>query len=264
MPFAAAADVRMRYELEGPDRAPVVVLSHSLGADLTMWEPQARALAQRFRVLRYDSRGHGASAVPPAPYTLEAIARDVLALLDALGLDRVHFCGLSMGGLVGMWLAAHAAARVDRLVLCSTAAKIGTADGWNARIHERRRRRHGRGVAGDRRALVHPGLPAARARRGGANEGAMLDRTSPEGYARTCAAIRDADCRSDLAAVAAETLVVSGSEDPATPPAEGQAIARGIRDARYVELQASHLSNLEAETAFTAAVSGFLAGERRD
>jgi 3-oxoadipate enol-lactonase len=261
MPFASAAGVRMRYEIAGPERAPVVVLSHSLGADLAMWEPQARALARRFRVLRYDSRGHGASAVPAAPYRLEAVARDVLALLDVLGLGRVHFCGLSMGGLVGIWLGARAADRVERLVLCSTAAKIGTDESWNARIESVA----DGGMGAVSQAIVErwftPGF-RQRAPEVVARTKAQLDRTSPEGYARTCAAIRDADCRGDLAAVVAPTLVVSGREDVATPPAEGQAIARAIRGARYVELQASHLSNLEAEADFTAALSGFLAGER--
>jgi 3-oxoadipate enol-lactonase len=261
VPFASAGSVRIRYELAGPERAPVVVLSHSLGADLGMWDPQARALAERFRVLRYDSRGHGESAVPAAPWSLEAVSRDVLALLDALGLERVHFCGLSMGGLVGMWLGANAAPRVERLVLCSTAAKIGSDESWNARIKSVDEG----GMAAVSQAIVErwftPGFRET-APEVVARTKAQLERTPPTGYTRTCAAIRDADCRPSLAAVAAPTLVVSGRTDPATPPAEGQAIARAVRGARYVELEASHLSNLEAEAAFTATLSGFLAGER--
>jgi 3-oxoadipate enol-lactonase len=261
VPFAAAAGVRIRYELAGPERAPVVVLSHSLGADLAMWDPQARALAERFRVLRYDSRGHGESAVPPAPWSLEAVARDVLALLDALGLERVHFCGLSMGGLVGMWLGANAAERVERLVLCSTAAKIGSDESWSARIQSVDEG----GMAAVSQAIVERWFTPAfrdKAPEVVARTKAQLERTPASGYTRTCAAIRDADCRPGLSAISAPTLVVSGRADPATPPAEGQAIARAVRGARYVELEASHLANLEAEAAFTAALSGFLAGER--
>src|SRR6266480_1919103 len=132
--FAAIDGARMRYRLDGPIGAPFLVLSNSLGTNLGMWEPQAAELATRFRVLRYDSRGHGLSTVTPGPYTIERLARDVLALLDELKIDRTDFCGLSMGGMAGMWLGVHAPQRIDRLVLCNTAPRIGSAERWNARI----------------------------------------------------------------------------------------------------------------------------------
>src|SRR6202790_3373488 len=132
--FAAIDGARIRYRLEGPIGAPFLVLSNSLGTNLDMWEPQVAVLATRFRVLRYDSRGHGLSAVTPGPYTIERLARDVLALLDEIKIDRTDFCGLSMGGMAGMWLGVHAPQRINRLVLCNTAPRIGSAERWNARI----------------------------------------------------------------------------------------------------------------------------------
>ncbi len=134
MPFADVAGAQLHYRFDGAEDAPVVMLSNSLGTNLSMWDGQLPALARRYRVLRYDSRGHGQSAATPGPYTIEQLARDALGLLDSLDLVQVSFCGLSMGGMVGQWLGANAAQRVSRLVLCNTAARIGTAEIWNARI----------------------------------------------------------------------------------------------------------------------------------
>src|SRR5687768_14345422 len=144
MPFLEAGDLRVHYALGGPPEAPLLVLSHSIGANLSMWEPQVAALEQRFRVLRYDTRGHGLTTVTSGPCTLDQLADDVLGLLDAVGQERAHFCGLSLGGLIGMRLVRRAAPRIGKLVLCNTAARIGTADGWNARIDTVRRQ----GMAG--------------------------------------------------------------------------------------------------------------------
>src|SRR5258706_2338261 len=134
MPFIDLRGGTCHYRFDGPQAAPVLVLSNSLGTDLGMWEPQLAAFAERFRVLRYDSRGHGKSALTPGPYTIAQLGGDVVALLDALGIERANFCGLSKGGVVGMWLGVNAAARFDRLVLWNTAAKIGTPGLSNARI----------------------------------------------------------------------------------------------------------------------------------
>src|SRR5689334_1488803 len=130
---------KFAYRFDGPPDAPVLVLSNSLGTDSTMWDVQMPMLQRYFRVLRYDSRGHGASAVPPGPYTIEMLGRDALALLDALEISRAHFCGLSLGGMVGMWLAVHAPERIDRLALCNTAARMGPPQLWDARIEAVRR-----------------------------------------------------------------------------------------------------------------------------
>src|ERR1700735_4691627 len=136
MSFAEISDARMNYRFDGPENAPVIVLSNSLGTNLSMWDPQAAVLCETFRVLRYDTRGHGLSTVTPGPYTIEQLGRDVIALLDALKIDSAYFCGLSMGGMIGIWLGVNAANRMKGLALCNTAAKIGTADGWNARIKD--------------------------------------------------------------------------------------------------------------------------------
>ncbi len=142
MPFVEAGDLRVHYALTGETNAPVVVLSNSLGTNFSMWDPQVPALEKEFRVLRYDTRGHGQTTVTPGPYTIGQLARDVVRLLDALRVDRAHFCGLSMGGMIGMWLGVNAAERLNRLVLCNTAARIGTAETWNARIEQARRGGH--------------------------------------------------------------------------------------------------------------------------
>ena len=134
MPAVRLADGDLNYQLEGPAGAPVLVLSNSLGTNLHMWDAQIPAFTEHFRVLRYDTRGHGGSLITPGPYSIEQNGRDVLALLDALDIPRAHFCGLSMGGLIGQWLGIHAPERIERLVLCNTAAKIGTPEIWNPRI----------------------------------------------------------------------------------------------------------------------------------
>jgi 3-oxoadipate enol-lactonase len=263
MPFVTVGDLDVRYELAGPAEAPMVVLSHSLGADLSMWDPQARALAARFRVLRYDGRGHGRTTVAPGPYSIETLARDVLALMDALGVERAHFCGLSMGGMIGMWLGAHARERIDRLVLCNTGARIGTSEGWNARIRAVERG----GMVAVASAVVERWFTpefrhrspevVARAER-------MVANSPAAGYTACCAAIRDADESPHLGAIVARTLVIAGTYDPATPPADGRALVAAIPRARYLELVASHLSNLEAEGSFTAELLVFLSDRQGD
>ncbi len=248
---------RIRYRLDGPSNAPLLVLSNSLGTSLDMWEPQVKAFAERFAVLRYDSRGHGASDVPPGPYTIERLGRDVVTLLDALGFSRANFCGLSMGGMVGMWLGIHAPERIDRLALCNTAALQGTAQVWNDRISAVR--------AGGMAAIVEATLerwftPAFRSAQPNTIEfvRAMILATPPDGYVSCSAAIRDMDQRSSLPRISAPTLVVVGAHDVGTTPAQGEAIAAAIPGAGLLSLDAAHLSNIEQAAPFTAAVQRFL------
>ncbi len=257
MPFIEADNAPIHYRVEGPAGAPVVVLSHSLGTTLGMWDPQMPALTERFRVLRYDSRGHGESAVTPGPYTVEGLGRHVIALLDGLGNRRAHFCGLSMGGMVGMWLGAHAPQRVEKLVLCNTAGRIGPPEIWNTRIENVRKN--------GMNPIATPVLgrwftPAFHERMPGTIEGMrrMLIETPVEGYVACCAAIRDADLRETLPRILARTLVIAGTGDAATPPADGRFLAEKIQGARYVELAAAHLSNIEAPERFTAELMAFL------
>ena len=249
---------RFNSRVEGPPDAPWLVLSNSLGADLTMWDDQMPALAERFRVLRYDTRGHGASSVTPGPYTIEQLGRDVLALLDALKVRKVHFCGVSMGGMTGMWLGVQAAERIDRLVLANTAPQIGTLEIWNTRIDNVRNG----GLAAIADALMERWFSKGFRERAPATVArirAKLVASPPEGYVASCGAVRDADVWGVVGRIAAPTLVIRGTHDLSTPPAEGRKLAERIAGARYVELDAAHISNVEQAEQFTAELTGFLA-----
>jgi len=257
MPFAQVSDARLRYEFAGPETAPVLVLSNSLGTTHRMWDSQIEAFTKRFRVLRYDTRGHGDSSVTPGPYTNEQLSRDVVGLLDALRLDRVYFCGLSMGGMVGMFLGAHVLKRLHKIVLCNTAAKIGTAETWNARIETVQKG----GMKAVAAAVLERWLTSSfRASHPAETKTVleMLERANPEGYAACCAAVRDTDERQSLAKVQLPTLVLAGKHDPAIPPADARYLAEHIPGAHYVGVSAAHLSNLEAREEFNRAVLGFL------
>ena len=257
MPFVDAGGTRIFHRFDGSPEKPVLVLSNSLGTHLGMWDAQMPAFAERYRVLRYDSRGHGQSAVPPGPYRIEDLGRDLLALLDALGLSRVHFCGLSKGGMVGMWLATNAPDRVERLVLCNTSAYLGPPELWKARIEAVR----ASGMQAVVPQVIERWLTAefrARAPEAVEKVRRMLLATPADGYAACCAAIRDMDQRESIRAIRAPTQVVVGKSDPATPPEHGRQIAERIRGAKVVELPAAHLSNVEAAEGFTAAVLEFL------
>lgn len=249
----------IHYRIEGKQDAPVLMLSNSLGTDIDMWEPQMAAFTARFRVLRYDSRGHGRSDVSPAPYTIERLGRDALGLLDALGLSRVHFCGLSKGGMVGMWLGANTTGRIERIVLCNTSARLGLPALWNDRIREVREG----GMAALTDAVLERWFTAsfrAAAPEKTAPVRRMLLATPPEGYIACCAAVRDMDQTETIRAIRAPTLVIAGAQDPATPPDHGALIAGRIPGARMLTLDAAHLSNIEAAQAYNDAVLGFLGG----
>ncbi|HLK05981.1 MAG TPA: 3-oxoadipate enol-lactonase [Candidatus Acidoferrum sp.] len=257
MPFADLSDVRLHYSFTGPESAPVLMFSNSLGANFSMWDSQLPSFAPKFRLLRYDTRGHGQSSVSPAPYTIELLANDVLHLLDALHIDRVQFCGLSMGGQTGIWLGLHAANRLHKLVLCNTGAKIGSIEGWNTRIDSVL----ARGLADVSAAVVSRWFTApfalaqpdviATAKR-------MIEANSPLGYTACCSALRDFDARSEVARISVPTLVISGTHDLATPPNDGRFLADSISGAAYLELPAAHLSNIECASDFSSTVLDFL------
>jgi 3-oxoadipate enol-lactonase len=257
MPFAQLDDVRLHYDLAGPTSAPVLVFSNSLGATLSMWDPQMPAFQKTFRVLRYDTRGHGQSSVTPGPYAIERLGRDVIALLDELQLDRVHFCGLSMGGQTGMWLALNSPARLHKLILCNTGAKIGTPEIWNTRIEAIRNG----GMKGISTVVMERWFSAAYRTQSSdviASTKLMVERQNSEGYIANCVAIRDFDARETIAAIRVPTLVIAGTHDAATTPADGHYLADHIPGARYVELNAAHLSNIESRDRFNAELSAFL------
>ena len=257
MPFVELNDARIYYELSGPSAAPVVVFSNSLGTDLAMWDSQAATLSQVFRILRYDTRGHGRSSVTLGPYTLHQLADDVVGLIDKLELERVHFCGLSIGGMTGMALALRAAQRLRKVVLCNTAAKIGPPEIWNARIEAVRKGGMQSVVPGILERWYTAAFRSASPEAVESTRRTLLS-TPVEGYAGCCAALRDADLRNEVAGIQVPVLIIAGAHDPATTPADGRFLAERIAGSRYAELQAAHLSNIEASDAFTMELSAFL------
>jgi len=257
MPFADLPNARIHYALSGPPSAPVLVLSNSLGTDFSLWDPETPPFEKQFRLLRYDMRGHGKSSAPPPPYAVPALAADVLALADSLAIERFHFCGLSIGGMIGMSLALEAPLRLNKLVLANTAAKIGTLESWNARI-ELVRTQGMKEVAKLIPARWFTGRFQASDPEAVAGTLRVVESLDPEGYVGGCCAVRDFDARNAISAIRVPTLVVSGTFDPAAPPADGHFLADSISGARYVELDTSHLSNIEAPGPFSTEVLAFL------
>lgn len=260
MPTIDVAGRTLHYRLDGPEDAPVLMLSNSLGTDLGLWEPQMPMLGESFRVLRYDTLGHGGSQVPDGPLSIEDLGHSALGLIDALGIGQVNFLGLSLGGMTGLWLAANAQDRVRRLVAANTSAHPGNPENWNARIEAVREGGMaavvegvlGRWLTPRFREIAPAAVEAVRQ---------MLLATPPEGYAACCAAVRDLDLRDALASIRAPTLVIAGRHDEATPVAHAEAIRAGIEGSELVVLDAAHLSSIEAAADFDAAVTGFLSGE---
>jgi 3-oxoadipate enol-lactonase/4-carboxymuconolactone decarboxylase len=245
--------IKPHHSVEGPENAPVLVLSNSLGTTLEMWRYQAPALRERFHLVRYDHRGHGCSPVPPGPYTLDDLGRDALTLLDSMGVERFSFCGLSLGGMVGMWLASEAPQRVERLVLCCTSAHFDP-DAYESRA--RTVREHGVAQVAEG-VLERWFTPAFRKSRPELAEWAkqMLRETPPEGYAGCCEAISSAHLPRRLGRIRAPTLILAGAEDPAAPPELSEFIRDSIPGARLVVLSpAAHLASIEQPEAVTQAI----------
>jgi 3-oxoadipate enol-lactonase len=258
MPDTQANGIDIHYRFDGPETAPVVMLSNSLGTRLEMWDQQIRALAARYRVLRYDSRGHGRTSAPDQPYSIELLASDAIALLDGLGIERAHFCGLSKGGMIGQVLGAEHGDRISSLVLCATACRLGPKELWNERIA----------------AVIEKGMPAVaegvleRWLTRGYRERApaevervrkMLLETPAKGYAACSAAIRDMDLCGVLGRIRVPTLVVAGEQDPATPPEVVREVHERISGSRFVVIpDAAHLLNIEQTNAFDRTLLDFL------
>jgi 3-oxoadipate enol-lactonase len=251
----------LNYLLEGPEDGPVLVLSNSLGTALEMWDDQAPVLGDRFRLLRYDTRGHGRSPAPPGPYAIGDLGGDVVRLLDRLGIERASFCGLSVGGMSGMWLGAESPGRVERLVLLCTSALLGPKGVWDERIATATEQGMSALVGG---VIERWFTPAFRSQNPATVEklATTLRETDPEGYAGCCAAIRDMDLRDRLPSIEAPTLVVSGAEDPATPPGHGRLIRDAIPGARFeVVPGAAHIANVERPEKITQLILNHLEAE---
>ena len=257
MPDLEIDGVRIWYTVDGRDSAPTVLLLHSLGTSHELWDEQMPALRHSFRVIRYDMRGHGRSSASSGEFSIEQLGRDALAVLDAAGAPSAAVCGISLGGVTGIWLGQHASRHVKRLVLANTAARIGTSDGWSARM--RTVREEGMQKAASD-AMPRWFTSEFRERRPDvvARFQAVASACPLESYVAACAALRDADLRRDLHRIMAPTLVIAGSEDPSTTVADGKYLRDNIPNAELEVLEAAHLSNVERPSEFSELLTVFL------
>jgi 3-oxoadipate enol-lactonase len=262
MPDIKADGCSIHVEIEGPEQAPVLMLSNSLGTNLHMWDQQVAPFTRHFRLVRYDRRGHGKSDVPKGPYSMDRLGRDVIAILDSLGIARVNWCGLSMGGMVGQWLGAHAPNRIDKLILSNTACYYADKTLWVDRIKTVREK----GLAAIAETNMErwftkafrenppPAMAAIRA---------MFLATKPQGYIGCIEAIRDMDHRPLLPQIKAPTLVIAGRHDAATPLAANEFIREQVPGAQLVILNAAHIANMELPKLYADTVLEFLLDRSR-
>ena len=262
MPTVTTPQTTLHYQFDPMPGRPVLVLSNSLATDLSMWSLQANRFGQQFSLLRYDTRGHGNSAVPAGPYTIEQLAGDVLALLDALQIKQAHFCGISLGGMVGQWLGANAPQRLLSLVLADTAAQSGDAGFWNGRIDA--------AILGGMSAIIPDVLGGwftegfcARKPDEVERVSALIRATKVEGFAACCEAIRDMDQQASASKIRVPTLVAYGRHDVATPPSASKFLLEQIAGSEELVLEAGHIANIEDPEEFNRGVLEFLLRQDR-
>lgn len=258
MNFFTSNGARLAYRVDGPVDAPPLVMVNSLGTDLRMWDPQIALLSDTLRIIRYDCRGHGASDVPAGDYTIEQLGLDLLALLDTLHIEQAHLCGLSLGGIVALWVAITYPNRVARAVFANTAARIGTIDSWHTRIDAVRTG----GMAAIRDTILtrflstqfrqhHPETVR--------QISAMLEATHPIGYIGACAALRDADLQAMVSTIRIPSLILAGALDESTPPSQSQELHAAIAGSQLMKFsEVAHLSNVERPEEFSEYVLNFL------
>lgn len=249
--------INLFYSCSGDPANPALVLSNSLGTTRQMWQPQLEALSKHFYLIRYDTRGHGLSDKPVGPYSLTRLGQDVLCLLGALAIKQAHFCGISMGGLTGLWLAIYAPERFEKIIVANTAAKIGTAQAWRSRAALVRQQ----GL--DELAQTAPlrWFTPAFIRKNPEQVEALcltLQQLDPEGYASCCEALAEADLSSELSKISSPLLVIAGSADPVTTVADAGLICQASARVSLVTVKASHISPIENPKAFNKAVLQFL------
>lgn len=260
MPVANINGLSLNYHTDGDPARPCLVLSNSLGTDLRMWDAQAAALDKDYYVLRYDTRGHGRTSRGGGAASIGQLGSDVIGLLDHLGIERAHFCGISMGGLTGQWLAIHAPQRLRSLVLANTAARIGNAEGWTTRAAAVRRD----GMDGVADGAAGRWFTEAFIQRQPSVVRHMIEQLrqqDAQGYADCCEALAHCDLREQAKTIRHRTLVIAGAHDPVTTVADAQWLAGQMAQARVEVLPASHLSNVEAYEAFTESLRRFLQGQ---
>lgn len=258
MPYLDLSHHRLHYRVDARNEtAPWLVFCNSLGTDLHMWDRQVEALDGQFRILRYDRRGHGLSSSPPPPFSMADLGADVLQLMDHLRIERAHFCGLSIGGQVGQWLALHAGQRFDKIVLCATAARIGRAQSWSERINAV----SAQGLAPLLAGTVERWFTSAFVAQAPDIIEACVtafQATSIDGYIGGCAALADADFHESLSSISRPVLAISGADDPVCPPSDLERIARAVADGRHISLPGRHIVNIESAERFNDALLGFL------
>lgn len=258
MPTFTLNDAQINYQTFGDANKPALIFSNSLGTKYSMWQPQIEHFQQDHYVICYDTRGHGASSVPQGPYSLEQLGQDVVNLLDHLDIAKAAFCGISMGGLTGQWLAIHKPERFSQVIVCNTAAKIGQEQAWQDRaVLVREQGLAPIAATAASRWFTDPFIqsnPAVVAEL--SND---LGAGSPEGYANCCEALAKADVREQLSSIQIPVLIIAGQQDPVTTVADGQFMQQRIANSRLFEINASHISNIEQPEAFNQAVQTFLA-----
>jgi 3-oxoadipate enol-lactonase/4-carboxymuconolactone decarboxylase len=258
LPFATIHNARIFYRLQGNPGRPVLILSHSIGTDHAMWDPQVPDLLPHFQILRYDTRGHGASDSPPGEYLVEQLGQDILGLADALGISQFAFCGLSLGGAVGQWVAAQASQRVTHLALANTSPQFGARANWETRIATVQKNGMAAIVDTAMQRFFSPDTLAKENPHVGSIRSVFLG-TDPVGYTGCCAALRDVDHNDLLQKIKSPTLVIVGDRDVSTPwSGHAEILAREIAGAKTLHLAAAHLSNIERPRSFTTALLEFL------
>jgi len=257
MPFVTPAGARLYWRADGNPALPALILVNSLGTDHSLWDPVMPRLADFFRVIRMDTRGHGASDAPAGEYSVELLARDVLAVADAAGAASFDYCGVSLGGMIGQWMGVRAPERLERLVLANTSAFMGPPSAWDARIAGALSQGMAPLAAASVARWFTPDFAAREPHAVSVIEAGLLA-TSPQGYAGCCAAIRDMDLRRLGGLITTPTLVISGAADPATPPDHAAALVKAIPEAQLKVLDGAHLSNVEQPDVFAGAVLSFL------
>lgn len=257
MPKFISNDAEINYQTFGDASQPAIIFSNSLGTQFNMWQPQISFFEKKFYVICYDTRGHGASSAPQGPYSIEQLGTDVVHLLDHLNIEKASFCGISMGGLTGQWLAIHHPERFNHVIVCNTAAKIGQEQAWNDRaqlVREQGLKPIAETAAS--RWFTEPFIRSNTAIVESLSND--LGAGSPEGYASCCEALAKADVREQLKDITVPVLVVAGQQDPVTTVVDGQFMVERIANSQLFEINASHISNVELPNEFNQAVKQFI------